>query len=291
MDLFPTLCDLYELPKPEALLGKSLLPVLTGEAKPGHPVYTEMSAVVGPGAAVIADGYWYWLQSDMYFLRPSVAWPFLEGLYEYSIDPWQHRNLITSQPKVANRMNALLRELNPRWTPFKPAVIRPRGSPAIHGPNLLQESSTATNNVTQTPNKNGTLVWNISMSDGPIRYDVEIDGPGMAHLFSVSYMLEGGELTFDLRDKETGEIFWSHTRRHTRTQPTPFRAMVRPSSRHIELLIKATGNIKLFDLSLHRAFVPELRVVPVSTHEVEENSVEELDPDTVERIRSLGYTQ
>ena len=291
IDLYPTLCDLYALPKPEALLGKSLLPVLSGEAKPNHPVYTEMAAVVGPGAAVIADGYWYWFQSDMYFLRPGVAWPFLEGLYEYSIDPWQHRNLITNQPEVADRMNALLREVNPRWAPFTPDLIRPRGSPATRGENLLQESFTVTNTVDRAPNKNDAMVWNMAMADGQIRYDVEIDGPGMAHLFSGSYTLEDGELTFDLRDKETGEIFWSHTRRHTRTQPVPFRAMVRPSSSHIELLIKATGNVKLFNLSLERAFVPELRVVPVSTHEAQENTVEELDPDTIERIRNLGYAQ
>lgn len=114
IDLAPTLLALAGGSRYQSgMEGRSLLPVIAGTAT-STPVYafalerSNRNAVPRVGTAAMVDGKWkyvhYWNQPDLPGYRDLV-----DGLYDQSADPSEHRNLIDHQPNRAVAMLASIR--------------------------------------------------------------------------------------------------------------------------------------------------------------------------------------
>ena len=87
VDLFPTLCELVDVPIPDGLQGRSLVPLMEGNAQ-GWPneVYSELyNKLNGPSEMVKADNL-------KFFRFNGREWP--EQLFDLAKDPAESRNVI-----------------------------------------------------------------------------------------------------------------------------------------------------------------------------------------------------
>ena len=104
VDLFPTLCDLVDVPIPDALDGRSLVPLMQGKTE-GWPneVYSEMyHHLNGPAEMVKFDDL-------KYFRFNERDWP--EQLFDLSRDPEERHNLI-GDPEYAGALRRLREKLD-----------------------------------------------------------------------------------------------------------------------------------------------------------------------------------
>ena len=120
VDLYPTLCDLAGLPKPnlpQTLDGRSLVPVLK---KPSH---NHKAAVFHAyprnrrGEEIIGRA----VRTERYRLvewkKPGAASDTADlELYDYQADPMETKNLAPEQPKTVAKLRALLMN-QPEATP------------------------------------------------------------------------------------------------------------------------------------------------------------------------------
>jgi arylsulfatase A-like enzyme/Tfp pilus assembly protein PilF len=103
VDLLPTVLDALGLPRPEGLVGRSLLPLASGHDDPAAPSYFEaLSAAANRG--------WAPLQGVLRDKYKFIDLP-LPELYDLSTDPGETRNLVASTPKVLDDMKAQLGRL------------------------------------------------------------------------------------------------------------------------------------------------------------------------------------
>jgi arylsulfatase A-like enzyme len=98
VDVVPTLLELLALPAPPGLSGRSLVPLLRGEAAPSQPVFAEGFAFDARLQAVI-DGDWKLIRD----LRTGAL-----ALYDLAADPGEQRDLAASRPEERERLRALL---------------------------------------------------------------------------------------------------------------------------------------------------------------------------------------
>jgi choline-sulfatase len=99
MDIFPTLCDLCNLPKPDGLEGKSLLPVMKGASDGAERYSLSESYRDGFAGRMIRTAKW------KYFFYKNGE----EYLYDMQADPGEERNLI-KDPKnrtIADKLKAM----------------------------------------------------------------------------------------------------------------------------------------------------------------------------------------
>jgi len=129
VDLAPTLCDLCGVPAPPGFEGRSLAPLLTGDAAaatafPDRPAFTEVADLQGGGrGASVRSGRW------RYTLWNGGAAG--RQLYDHETDPREMANL-AERPEHADtvrRLDALVRErfgadLEPPPRPRQPTVRR-----------------------------------------------------------------------------------------------------------------------------------------------------------------------
>ena len=100
VDLLPTLFDLLQLPYPqESVQGRSLLPLLTGQADDINE-YVFSQTEGEPPCYVIRD-----LRFSLLLYQGGR----LRALYDTQSDPWQTRNLIDELPEEASRLTEALR--------------------------------------------------------------------------------------------------------------------------------------------------------------------------------------
>ncbi len=97
VDLFPTLCDLAGLPKPDHLQGLSMFPLLTDDPQPMR----ESALTENAYSKALAMKEWRYIANAGD--RP-------DELYDQINDPWEMNNLI-NDPKYADVTQRLLREL------------------------------------------------------------------------------------------------------------------------------------------------------------------------------------
>ncbi|MGH9337529.1 MAG: tetratricopeptide repeat protein, partial [Vicinamibacteria bacterium] len=102
VDILPTILEVLELPVPEGIQGRSLLPVVSGDGRADVPVYAEcyvpeLNFRWAPLVAIREDGFKY-IDAP----RPE--------LYDLESDPGETKNLYDSERDRANRMRALLQE-------------------------------------------------------------------------------------------------------------------------------------------------------------------------------------
>ncbi|UCC68590.1 MAG: sulfatase-like hydrolase/transferase, partial [Armatimonadota bacterium] len=100
IDLLPTILDLCQAPYPrEEVQGRSLLPLLTGEAdKINDYIFARTTGTLP--AYVVHDLRWALLLYEGGKLR---------ALYDLTADPWQTRNVIEEQPERAAELIEVFR--------------------------------------------------------------------------------------------------------------------------------------------------------------------------------------
>ena len=99
VDLFPTLCELVDVPIPDGLDGRSLVPLMRGDPGEWHnEVYSEMyHELNGPGEMVMIDDL-------KYFRFTERDWP--DQLFDLADDPKERHNLI-DDPAYKNDLRRL----------------------------------------------------------------------------------------------------------------------------------------------------------------------------------------
>jgi arylsulfatase len=106
LDIAPTLLELAGVAVPESFQGRSLLPLLTGDAAGedrityaalGTPLYKDSSIQDS-----VSDGRWTYARNRSEDKHPG------EFLFDRSVDPGENVNLVDREPEQAQRMRALL---------------------------------------------------------------------------------------------------------------------------------------------------------------------------------------
>ncbi len=119
VDILPTILDLFALPIPSTVQGKSLLPLIIGERRAVHD-FVFARAEGTPESYLVRDQHW-----AMILFKGGK----LQALYDLEKDPWQTRNVIAEQPKEAERIRAAFKQfaqaqrlppldfIDPNWKP------------------------------------------------------------------------------------------------------------------------------------------------------------------------------
>jgi arylsulfatase A-like enzyme len=103
IDIFPTLCDLAKLPKPDQLEGVSLTPVLDDA---NATVKKAAFSRYGPGRSIITGRYIY---SEL-----GSGENLERMLYDHAHDPDENVN-VAADPEYAAVVNDLSQQLNAQW--------------------------------------------------------------------------------------------------------------------------------------------------------------------------------
>ena len=95
VDLFPTLCELIDVPIPEGLDGRSLVPLMQGQAENWpDDVYSELYHPFNGPSEMVKDG------NLKYFRFKGKGWP--EQLFDLAKDPEEKTNLIDDPAYTAD---------------------------------------------------------------------------------------------------------------------------------------------------------------------------------------------
>ncbi len=119
MDLFATVLDAADIPKPENVDGRSLLPILTGRQKdlPQRDLFWVR----------LEEGRWIWAarRGSWKLVRPLPRpnQPARDELYDLAADPYETTDLSTQRPEQLRLMQELLEQhiAASRDVPWKPA--------------------------------------------------------------------------------------------------------------------------------------------------------------------------
>lgn len=140
IDIFPTLCEVLGIEAPRGLRGRSLVPLLEGEALPPLPSFSELvedrgSRTVGEPMGIahtVVDGRWKLirnLRTPARRPRPTIE------LYDLSQDPGEQRNVADDQPEVVARLVDLVE----RWTAASLGLAAPAVDAADVDPKVLAQ--------------------------------------------------------------------------------------------------------------------------------------------------------
>jgi choline-sulfatase len=98
VDLFPTLCEIANVPIPEGLDGRSVVPLLEGRSEDWpDEVYSELWDVHNGPSVMVKRGDLKYIRFDGHFGRPRESGPdpidCPDQLYDLAADPKETRNL------------------------------------------------------------------------------------------------------------------------------------------------------------------------------------------------------
>jgi arylsulfatase A-like enzyme len=118
VDVAPTLLDLAGVALPESFEGRSLVPLLTGEAEESdRPSFAGLGVPLFPDASVqtvVSDGSWTYARNatppedDAEAYEAKAVAPGKEFLFDRRVDPGENVNLMAREAAEAKRMTALL---------------------------------------------------------------------------------------------------------------------------------------------------------------------------------------
>jgi hypothetical protein len=296
LDLFPTLCDLYGVRRPDGLAGVSLLPVLQGEPPASRLICCEGPDWFGPHAAVVQDGYLYYLNARMDKLMPWRIWRPAEGLFDLASDYACEHNLAAAEPDRAAHMNALLRELNPRYRNLTPDRVRGADADVALGRSLLEtaDGTTTSWELKGSPSVMPLEEGDVRFEGEPVQIVLEVPGESVrSHcVLEVRYILKSGRLVIEWwRGGETHAHYEYECRKPT-ADWTTVRKTFWVDRERPRIVIRMTVPGK--------ARVAPPRVLPIETNttfpivpvEVAAESAPSEEPMTDaerERLEALGY--
>ena len=282
IDLWPTFCDILGADLPEGLPGRSLLPALKGQELPERALYAEGSDGRGPTGVVLEDDLLYYFNARVHaYLYPWRVWPIQELLFDLRNDPQCTLDLAAARPDLAQRMNASLRELNPRFESCEHDRLGGLPRQVAFGPDLLAEAD----------GKDGV---ELSPQQRALRYEVAVEHPAKAHRLQFQYTLApGGRLRVELQDAASERVFYYYNALKPRTRPRALTAMVYPPARETVLYVhyKGEGHAKWVGAALQRAPIPEPTMAPAQGAAEPIGGQDELSADEKARLEALGYLQ
>jgi arylsulfatase A-like enzyme len=133
VDILPTVLDLFALPFPTSVQGRSLVPLITGERRAVHD-FVFARAEGSPETYLVRDQSW-----AMILFKGGK----LRALYDLEHDPWQTRNVIGEQPQEARRLSEGFRRFAEMqsWPPldFIDPDYRPRAKPRGKQPEMSED--------------------------------------------------------------------------------------------------------------------------------------------------------
>lgn len=121
MDILPTVVSLIGGTNPDAIIGRSLLPALSGERLARRPVFSEVDRYTSV-AAMIGGSHKY-----VEHVRGASA----PALYHLASDPRETYNLVEVKPEIASRMRGTLRQALSSASARQPLLSTGRVSPTV----------------------------------------------------------------------------------------------------------------------------------------------------------------
>lgn len=111
IDLLPTVADLAGIPAPDGLDGRSLRPLMEGDALPEEPAYMEAVGVKLEGKRISGAR-----SADWKLLKPGGGKPALYKLNEGGRGPDEKHNLIARYPEIARQLERYIEEVEASGT-------------------------------------------------------------------------------------------------------------------------------------------------------------------------------
>ncbi|MFP4502842.1 MAG: sulfatase-like hydrolase/transferase [Candidatus Hydrogenedentota bacterium] len=291
LDIFPTFCEIFGLERPEGLTGKSVLPLLRGEAMAPHDVYTETPDGTGPAAGIVGDDMLYWIYADTHFLRPQAAWPFAEGLFDLAADPGCQKNLVDIEPDSAARYNERLRALNPRWASFTRDVL---DAPAqiARGPNMFTTDWPPPVSAPAAGVRGADEgAVTVALPEARASVSASLEKAGTPHLLTLRYQLKSGVVDVAFVDTEQQETLWSYVLRKPTNGWATVTRRVTPPGKTVSLTmsLREPGVFTLDAPSLHALDVPQIALPSVGAYELDSAPDREWTAEEAARLEALGY--
>jgi len=102
LDIFPTICELVDIPLPETVEGKSLVPLITGEKK---KIRDYVFGAYKNFQRMVSDGHWK-------LILYNVEGKQTTQLFDLQNDPWEIKNLAkdTAQTDRIKELTVLLKK-------------------------------------------------------------------------------------------------------------------------------------------------------------------------------------
>lgn len=301
VDLYPTLCDLYNLPKPDGLTGKSLADAIKGESTVEGSVYCESPDSAGPSASIISGNNLYYYQSNSSIAQPWILWPHAQYLYDLDSDPACAQNLMATQSDLGIEMHTQLLARNQRWTPFTWELVQVPQQGVNLGPGLVRTASlhSISPNPPASPNtldKGGVL---LHQGQPSLEVLADISEPNTPHVLSLEYQYVSKQspqdhISFTLLSDGNETPIWSYNVLFPAREPKHLRIRVDPAGTKATLKIQSIGKsqVRISNVSLNRLYLPELTPRPnedlIGTIVVPKDTLPQAEKDALE---ALGYIQ
>ena len=302
VDLYPTLCDVFEAAHPPGLNGISLMPALrTGSlADSSRAVYTEnpywTGGVFAPEAAVIQNGDFYRIATNVHWREPWRIWPIDEGLYALSADQPFQTNLVPEREQRANELNEILRSINPRYAPYTVQAIRVRDEDVNFGPELMPPLNIGANKRVRV----ATPIVRQSAENSAFLSvrgrDLELlasTHAGRPHQLKLAYRLLSGAFRLTMRDQKSGESFYEYSIYKSAPEWSDLSVMIAPGGDQSAFTIAAIGSqdavIQLKDVSLRQAEIPVFEQVQWERRSDGDAGIADSDSVDTQALKALGY--
>jgi len=293
LDLYSTCAGLFGFDPPFGSIGQSLVPLLRGGEETERYVYSEFFDARGAGGSVVGPDYLYYLNTRTWYLEPWRIWPVQESIYDLRKDPACATDLFASAAGEADRLNALLRAMNPRFDRATPDKLRGADSDATFGANLVPVDA------------EGHPAWQIAeapiAAKGPaLQFSgagevarLMVDTPDdRVYLLEFDYTLEHGVITVDVQSKGRNtfhlELAKPEVNGHSR-----FLVVAGPPQTEITATVDATGTGSISGIRFSSARIPMIGLVPWKVPKDVPPAKDTKNLDSQERavLRALGYAE
>jgi arylsulfatase A-like enzyme len=293
LDLYPTLCDLLGLAKPEGLAGKSIVAALEGGEKVDGMVYSEARDIWEMGGAVMDDEYLYFFQADQSRLHPWTLWPFNQTLIDLKSDPECLNDLSDAQPEKLAEMHASLITMNPRWSPFTAEILEsPKDHVALSENKFdLESAQWLTSNLGSTEVRD---VTSLNSKGQGFELNAALEDPDATYELSFDYEVVKGGFELELFDGISGNSLWTYDVLKESDAPRALSCRIHPGTTQLKCVVRLLSEeteIRFANPEFKEIFFPKVDPLPADyVHNVGANEFEDTMTESERQtLKSLGY--